>query len=122
MFEDVVMAAFQDALVDGLAVGDVRDLELAGRRTIAATGEAGGVVVFREGDALVAVSSNVDADAVLIDTRLLEAWPRGERGTGELRAPLVATPPGAVFVPVPPGALQAFAPPGGGPPQAGSPY
>src|SRR3546814_3302602 len=48
MFDDAVLAAFQDALVAGLAVGDVRDLALPGRRTIAATGEAGGVVVFRD--------------------------------------------------------------------------
>src|SRR3546814_14859413 len=65
-------------------------------------------------------SSDVcSSDLVLIATRMIEAWARGERGTGELRTPLVATPAGAVFVPVPTVAFTPFAPPEEEPPPAG---
>jgi hypothetical protein len=118
LFDEGVLSAFQDTVVETLAGGDVTSLELVGRRTLHATGSVANVVAFREGNALVIVSSAQDADAVLVVTRQLEARARGELGTGEPRTPLVATPAEAAFLPVPTIAFTPFSPPEDEPPPA----
>lgn len=111
LFDEGVLRAFQDALVEALSGGEVGSLELVGRRTLHASGDLASVVAFREGSALVIVSSAVDADAVLVVTRQLEARVRGEVGTAELRTPLLPTPAEAAFLPVATIAFTPFSPP-----------
>ena len=116
LFDEEVLAGFEAGVVAALAGADPAPREVAGRTLLAAEGEHGTVVAFREGDALAVVRSTVADDALAVTTRQIEARLRGEVGTAEPRTPLVALRADAVFVPVPTIAFTPFSAPEDEPP------
>lgn len=118
--DEAALAAFERALVAALAgvgpagpaavdgaVPEVVEEEVVGRPLLVAGTDERWAMAHREGDLLVVVLADVEADARLVATRQVEARARGEVGVLEPRTPMVALPAEAAFVDL---ATVAFAP------------
>jgi hypothetical protein len=112
LFDEGVLAAFEQAVVGATVDGAVTGVPLAGRTVLRAAGDGGRVAIgFREGDLLTIVTGPTDTEVNLTVSRQLEALGRGEVGAPTPVTPLIPVPLDAAFVVVPTVAFAPIPPP-----------
>lgn len=119
IFDEAVLAAYEQAMVTALGGGELSEVTLSAR-AVMRSADAGGRTALgvREGNQLLVVQAGVEGDATMAITLLLDATDRGAVGSLDPATPLIPLPVDSAFVGTPGVAFTPFLPPEVEPPPA----